>query len=453
MSGAGNLDLPRIAQNVEEADSSSTPVLVHARRVDAFEVDFQELRFVEEQPLPAVDRAVLELASALGRMGPDDLRCYLGLGHVVSGLMLHRLLQEGLLLDTSAGSVEAAAAGEETVRLPTRARVIERLPPDAASACVLTETGREALARGARQVFRSRSCRLVLWAEPLHFVGMAREPARTKKRSAPARSKPLSPELVPKPLVSIDDVLGLPTSQRDELAGIGERLPGIEGRLLGCEPGSQWEVRVADNPPSSLLVFAAYPVLDGLEWRVFVGSPGRLSLCSRWRMMTPFMEEGLLAPEFLDEAVRGLGFVRAPDARGTGSGAVPVLAEGAELIRLLGGTDRPMDGWVELQGTRGGGWTSAIRVRAIPGSPASAHRALLKFICRREVALRQGMEEVVGETWKDLCGYWGERGFPLPSREWLLAELWSMPGMRGVVCQDRLRRDLVDAYALPGEAA
>jgi hypothetical protein len=63
------------------------------------------------------------------------------------------------------------------------------------------------------------------------------------------------------------------------------------------------------------------------------------------------------------------------------------------------------------------------------------------------------LEAVVGETWEDLSGYWGARGFAPPSREWLLAELWSMPGMRGVVCQDRLRRDLVDAYARPREAA
>lgn len=453
MSGAGNLDLARIARSVEEAESSGAPVLVHARQVDAFEVDFQELRFVVEQPLPAVDRAVLGLANALGRMGPDDLRCYLGLGHVVSGLMLQRLLQEGLLLDATAAGEEDDAEGDETARLPTRAKVIERLPPDASPAHVLTEAGREALARGARLIFRSRSCRLVLWAEPLHFVGMARDPARAKKRSAPARSKPLSPDLVPKSLVSIDDVLELPASQREQLSGIGERLPGVEGRLLGCEPGSQWEVRVADNPPYSLLVFAAFPRPEGLEWRVFVGSPGRLSLCERWQMMTPFMEETLLAPEFLDEAMSGLGLVRAREPYETGEGAVPVLAEGPELLRLLGETDRPTDGWVALQGTRGGGWVSAVRVRAIPGSPASAHRALLEFVCRRKVALRHGLEKVVSETWKDLHEYWGERGFPLPSREWLLAELWSIPGMRGVVCEDRLRRDLVDAYALSGEAA
>ncbi|WP_309893462.1 hypothetical protein [Archangium sp.] len=454
MSGAGKMDLPRIARSVEEADPSAIPVLVHARRVDAFEVDFQALSFVVEEPLPAVDRAVLGLTLALGRLGPHDVRCYLGLGHVVSELMLLRLSREGLLLDQSAGDEDAEAVEAEAVeRLPTSARTIERLPPDVAHTYVLTDMGREALARDARRMFRLRSCRLILWAEPLHFIGVAREPARMKKRSAPARSKPLSPELVPKSLVSIDDLMALNASEREQLSGLGEKLPGVEGRLLGCAPDSQWEVRVADKEPNSLLVFAGYPVPEGLEWRVFVGSPWSLSACPRWLLMASHAPEELLAPEFVDEAVDGLGLERAWDVKVGGQEAVPVLAEGAELLRMLGDTDRPMDSWAPLQGTRGGGWASAVRVRALPGSPASAHRALLEFVCRREVALLHDLEAVVGATWEKLGRYWGGRDFPTPSREWLLLELWSRQAMRGVVCQARLRHDLVDPYTGTGEAA
>jgi hypothetical protein len=130
-----------------------------------------------------------------------------------------------------------------------------------------------------------------------------------------------------------------------------------------------------------------------------------------------------------------------------------VVAEGQELLQLLGESDTPADCWRPLAGTYGGGWRRAVSVRGIPGSPASAHLALLRFLQRRQGALLDGLEHAAATIWEELGRYWGARGFAPPSREWLLAQLWSTPGMRHAVCQARLRQDLVAPYLADGEAA
>lgn len=406
------------------------PTLLHIREVKVFEVDFQSLDFLVVEDVPAFDRVAIGLIGALGSATECDLRSYVGLGREMSATTLARLQEEQLIeyVDTREAELH-----------PTLAAHVDPPGEGDQGRYRLSPRGRDVLVQGRRERIRSQPVRLVLWAEPLHFLHLCGD-----GKFAPAkRLPPIPAEQVPQALQNIDDTLALKPEQREAAFGLGERLQRHEGVLIGRTPGSQWEVRPFDDRRASLLVVAGYLSDKRMRWVTFTGPEAQLKRCPR-------IQGQLLIPEPLrsDDAAAALasecGFEIVEPAV-TLDGALRVSANAATIVSLLGARDIPTDVWNTCTEDPSG-WQTALRTRAIPDDDDAAGVALAQLLVRRQSALRQNLESAIDVTWSILAAYWKDKPLDRPSTEWLLGELWQHHELRQIVCQARVSRDLIAPY-------
>lgn len=453
-----------IAQTVsrkEKALSRKEKALsvLHVRRVPAYEVTFDALQFLVEEKLPAPDLAVLGLLDALGVATADDVRTYLGLGFEVSDALLQLLLKEGLIQQQGVTSAETAEDSLWTrvkavlglasppppaSRRPTQARRVELPDPTAMGPSLeLTEKGWDVLGAGLHPRVLERPCRMVLWADPPH---VARVISEGKQRFASDSKKPpLQPGDVPEPLRRLDELFALPVDERVAALGLGERLRGVDGRILGVVPNRQWEVRPAPQERTNLMVVAGFESSDieGWVWRTFVGSDQHLELYPR---LEPSVLGVNLEPALLQDRAAGL-LSGEPGVPTRGRGAFRLRCQATTLLELMGRFDQPRDCWFSLAEEDAKGWQSALLVRGLAASEQDAHLAMVELLSRHETSARRDLRETARQVWTLLESYWEEPGALAPPPErWLMEQLWQRPIMRKAVCAARLEDDLVKPY-------
>jgi len=435
------------------------PSVLHVRRVPTYEVTFDALQFLVEEKLPAPDLAVLGLLDALGVATADDVRTYLGLGFEVSDALLRLLIKEGLIQQQGAASAETeedslwtrvkallglASPPPPASRRPTQARRVELLDPTATGPNLeLTEKGRDVLGAGLHPRVVERPCRMVLWADPPH---VARAISEGKQRFASDNKKPpLPPGDVPEPLRRLDELFALPVNERMTALGLGERLRGVEGRILGVVPNRQWEVRPAPWERVNLMVVAGFESSDlgGWVWRTFVGSEQHLELYPRLEATVLGVN---LEPALLQAQATGL-LSGEPGVPTRGRGAFRLRCQAATILELMGRSDQPRDCWLSLGGADATGWQSALLVRGLAVSEQDAHLAMVELLSRHENSARRDLRETARQVWTLLESYWEEPGALAPPTErWLMEQLWLRPVMRKAVCAARLEDDLVKPY-------
>ncbi|MDI3284243.1 hypothetical protein [Polyangium sp. 15x6] len=451
---------------LRDIDAESKSIAVFTRRLQSYDVD-ASLDFIVEERLSPVDRAVLALFQAMGRATADDIRTYLGLGWEVSPSVVQALAAKSLIAPPAqdagwyppAGFVQQQWVydpGLGTYRLeqvppPIAARRLHAPDRAAWPAFVLTQAGAAALAAGVRRFVRSRSTRLWFAAEPLCFLGTSAEGAGY---AAAKRGKPMEAVSVPAPLRSIDDALALSPNERAQAMGLREEdLPpaGLEG-LSRCTPGASWEVREAPAMRDVCLVIAGLPdsaAGGSIAWQAFL----RTRRAYRDTVTTKRAAhlETRIAELLGDWASAGTAALVSQaglePAPATSLDGIPVRAEGALLSKLLGRSDRPETTWAALPVVESDGWRSWIRVRALPASSQAAREALLAFLGRRRKALGHSFEAAVDATWSELVTFWGMPHLVRPDDGWVKRRLWEQTEMRGVLCAERLPRDLVTPYA------
>lgn len=448
----------------ERAGIKTLPTAIAMRRAAAYEVDFQALEFEERIGIPPADLHVLALAGVLRNASAEDVRAYLGLGEVISEHTIRRLIEQGLLRDAPPeaptpepfylrdmwGSFFEAfglnRAAPRRVVERTAAQPVEPVSSDSDKVYVLTDDGERARVEEQRVTRFHVSARLILWADPLHFVRVAGE---TKgKFSADKRPPAMLPENVPAPFRTLDDVLALSPEAREREIGIKESIRGVQGMLVGNNPGSSWEVREARGEKNDLLVLACFSSSDpgGFLWRAFTGSEATLTACARLNaseLLPDTLREG---PE---QALIEHGASLLWDRLAAVDDAMPIACEREMLIPLLGRSDRPHDTYLPISNDRGD-WMIAVRVRAFPASIGAAHSALLSLLERNEAEMRQDLEGALNKIGESLNSYWGGSHWPPPSLEMVLNHLWANKKLRGIVCRHRLREDLVTPYAAEG---
>jgi hypothetical protein len=477
MSTDESIDFERVAAAIVAAGSPA-PTVLHARRVPAYEVEFEALEIVLEQPLSATDRAALGLVAALGVATNLDVATYLGLGSTLSALLIQRLVTERLIaphqnkmypglrpaysLDAYGYEEDIGGNAYEEIRRMmgegsfhderrgTEARPVEPRAGAhglAPARFTLTDVGRETLRTNVRRITKTRSACLIFWAEPLHFVQVL-EKSR-KKYAKTHEAKTLQADAVPPSLAVIDELLRKPIDERDRMIGLGKNVKNIDGELVRCVPGSQWIVRPSRAERCNLLVVAG-TVEWRFGWDTFTGTDDQLAPTPRLDPDEIDLHE--LDMEFdLGVVLSALPGAELASAAMTPDGAVRATCTASTLIRLLGTRAHPTDAWSVLP-SASARWSSAVRVRAIPDSEPAAHLALLEILSRRSAAMSANLDSTVDAAWRDLCAYWDEPAFSPPEREWLFHALWIRPALRGAVCRHRLHDDLVAAYAAPAEA-
>lgn len=451
---------PRTLLSSPDADARS--VVLFTRPLQSYDIDFASLDFVVEERLSPVDRAVLGLVQAMGRASADDVRTYLGLGWEVSPAVMEGLAAKSLLGRASpelAGHLESqwvfdmALGGWRTQPLspPVRARRLH--PPDIASwpAYVLTEAGAAALAAGVRRFVRSRATRLWFVAEPLCFLGTSTEGGGY---AAAKRGKPMDASSVPVQLRTIDEVLALPPDARADAMGLREEdltSAGLQG-LSRCTPGASWEVRDAPAMRDVRLVITGLPdgsAGGGIAWQAFLQARRSYRDPSTTKRL-PHLE--LRIGELLGDWARMSTEALArhaelePAPSSSQLDGIAVHAEAPMLVKLLGRADRPETTWVPIPEQADEGWTLWIRVRALPASIGAAREALLALLVRRRKALGQSFAAAVDAAWTDLVSFWGMPHLVRPDDGWVKRRLWEQVEMRGVLCAERLARDLITPY-------
>lgn len=412
------------------------PALILGRRLKIYEVELPSVDLAIDEKLPPADRAVLQLAQALGAATAADVRAYLGLGPELSPHLVARLGKIGLLRATGIAT-----------RF-TSARQVEPVHGDHEPGLSLTDTGAEALAAGARVVIRQRPLRLLMSDDPLVVLRVLSPPMHARTRHDP----PLPPMEVPKPLQALDALLRAAPRDRFEALGLVETLtdlPGgerIEGRLLGCSPGAPYEVRPApENLEAWLLIGVHTAPPDHLTPRLHTAIIRRD--ITDLRSLTHIHPFGPLPPWLrvlrdVDKVLNDAGLRLVSPAANP---PFPVLADGAHLLDLLGPGDQPAPVWRPLL-IPGDGFLARAHLRAIPTSVEAAHDALLAFLARRSDTLRTGLERALATTWAQLCSFWTWRDAALPDIATVRERLWAQPALRGTLCAGRLDGDLVAPY-------
>jgi hypothetical protein len=465
-------EVSRLSALVQRAGAPAAPTVLLVREVPMFEIEFAALEFAEEVKLPSCDWAVLALARALGELTPRDVDGYLGLGATVSGGLVSRLTDEALLeaVETLASPPQPSVAESGlgaflrrmlgmdlpaptlvTARRPTRARVMGASAAAEAPRRKLSAAGEIALERGAAAHRRLHSARLLFWSAPLHFAGIADE--KRQKFTQHRRAKPLDADQVPEVFRELDGILSLRQGERDRRCGIGEGLADFAGRLVGVNPGSQWEVRPERETHRGQLVLAAFRSSDpgGLRWQAFTGAGERLGEAAH---LDPHeIGDGHVASadrimEMMatrDDLSRCLVRTLRPD------GAFDVLADASSILRLLGDADKADDTLITI--ARDADWSIAVRVHAVPADEDAAEAAYLALLKRRTPALRCDFDGTCRAVSAHLRAYWGEIGMRLPTPDDAAVLLWDEPAMRGALCARRLDADLVSPYrGAPPEA-
>ncbi|WP_437802527.1 hypothetical protein [Sorangium sp. So ce693] len=412
------------------------PALVLGRALKLYEVELSSVDLAVEEKLPPADRAVLQLARALGTVTAGHVRAYLGLGPELSPHIVARLTKNGLL---RASSITARG---------TSARQVEPVQVDREPGLSLTEAGAEALAAGARVVIRQRSLRLLMSADPLVVVSVLSRPMHAPAR----RALPLPPTEVPKPLQALDEALRASRQARFEAIGLADTLtdiPGgerIEGRLLGCSLGAPYEVRLASENLEAWLLIAVHtsptePLTPRLHTAVFRRGDTDLRPLVH---IHPFaaLPSWLQTLRDVDKILHDAGMrLHSPAPLSP----FPVLADGAQFIELLGPGDEPAPVWRSLPNP-GAGFLARVHLRAIPASTEAAHEALFTFLSRRPNALRTGLRRALAMTWEKLCSFWSWSDAAPPDIATVHERLWAHLALRGVLCAGRLERDLVAPY-------
>lgn len=412
------------------------PALILGRALQLYEIDLSSADFAIEEKLPPGDRAVLQLAQALGVVTAADVRAYLGLGPELSPHVVARLEKIGLLRATEISPRSTSAREVEPVR-------IERGP-----GLALTDAGVQALAAGARVVIRQQPLRLVMSDDPLVVLRVLPPPVHARAR----RDPPLPPADVPAPLQALDALLRAAPRDRFAALGLQEALtevPGgerIEGHLLGCSAAEPYEVRPAPENLEGWLLTAVHAApLEHLAPRLYAVAIRRDSTDLRpLAHVDPFaaVPPWLRARADMDRIFTEAGLHLCSPAI---EPAFPVFADGAFLLELLGRGDQPAPVWRSLP-VPGGGFFARARLRAIPTSVEAAHDALLAFLARRQESLRTGLERTLARTWSQLCSFWAWNDAIPPETGMVRERLWAQPALRGVLCAGRLERDLVAPY-------
>lgn len=437
-----------------------------------YEVDFTALEFTEESELHASDWAVLALARALGVVDPEDVDAYLGLGEVVSQVVMHRLLEDHLLVQCSTDDARqedgpesgllkrllsrmsrAAPSSPDVTRQRTQARTLHAPRAPASPRCQLTAAGLQALDRGVVIRRRERPARLRFLAEPLLFLDV--EDERTHSHVQHKRAAPLLPERVPQTLRRLDEILALAPAHRMAACGIDTGIVRMKGNLIGVVPGSQWEVRPASGhrgqtPPMSqqsaqiiLAAFAQKPA-GSLHWRSY-RKIRDLRPCENLepiRLLPPASErlEGLLSAL--------AGHTALPDAASLRSdGALNFRCGSERLPALLGEADRPGDTLLPISL---GQWWAGLRVHGQPADIEAGRSAYFEFLRRHDMDLRKDFDGTCVTVAAQLIQYWNENP-GLPSIEESATTLWRQAEMRAALCNRRLREDLTTAYAAADE--
>lgn len=477
MNGA---ELKAIAIELVAAGAPALPTIILVREVPLFEIEFAALEFAEEAKLPASDWAVLALARALGQVTPADVDAYLGLGEAVSEGLVHRLRDEGLLQEREPAASDGDDKGRDTglaaffrrllgaesrdtdgnasaPRGATLARRLLESRAGTAPVCVLGPGGERALERGAVTQRRVRPARLVFLDEPLLYLATVDE--KRHRFAQHRRPPPLEPDRVPESLRLVDVTMGITPAERVLACGIGDRLRGFGGQLVGVVPGEQWEVRPVarrdrgtDGPDrrTALLVVAAFASSDaeGLRWRVYVRHNERMQDCPHVdpvRLLEPklFSLSGLL------DAV-AMPHTHVPPATALRSDGAFGLRCGADALALhLGETDRPDDTFSCGAALR---WTIGLRTHAVPTDAAAARVAFFAFLRRRDSELRNAFDGTCASVAAALTAYWRESA-AVPSPDEAAQELWGTAELRAALCARRVRADLVDAYEERTEAS
>ncbi|AUX42251.1 uncharacterized protein SOCE26_036800 [Sorangium cellulosum] len=412
------------------------PAMVLGRALKLYEVELSSVDLAVEEKLPPADRAVLQLAQALGAVTAADVRAYLGLGPELSPHIVARLTKIGLL---RASSIAPRV---------TSARQVEHVQIDCEPGLSLTEAGAEALAAGARVIIRQRSLRLLMSADPLVVVSVLSRPMHARARG----DLPLPPTEVPKPLQALDAVLRASRQARFEALGLDDTLtdiPGgerIEGRLLGCSLGAPYEVRLASENLEAWLLIAVHTApMDPLTPRLHTAISRRGETELRPLVhIHPFaaLPSWLHGLRDVDKILHDAGMrLLAPAALPP----FPVLADGTQLLELLGPGDEPAPVWRALPDP-GDGFLARVHLRGIPTSTEAAHDALFTFLSRRPNALRTGLARALAITWEKLCSFWSWSDAAPPDITTVHERLWAQPALRGVLCAGRLERDLVAPY-------
>jgi hypothetical protein len=432
------------------ARAGVAPLVLRARQVPAFQVDFQALEVLVAEEIPLAEKVVLELLKVLGSVTADDVRGYLGLGLELAQSILNYLMKEGLVrLQGQTEPVEdplwtriLALLGMHSVAPPspapqTQARRL--FPPDpgwTGPRVELTHKGSSMLAAGQSPHVLARACSLAFWAEPPHFVDYVG--AKRRSTAPPIREQ----SEIPSVLVHIDKLLALDVARREAALGLGKKVQNLDGLILGVAPRSEWEVRPMPRM-KTFLCMAGFAGDDAqaLEWRVFTGDQRKQRPAAR--LASAAADAVIEVPVLRDALSRSMeGYLEGVPVRG----AFRVRCDAQSLISLLGPADEPRDRWLPLEGLKAP-WSTAVRVRGLPDSELTAHMALAEMLGRQEASLRGDFPGTVARTWAMLGHYWDEPGaWAPPSREWLLEQLWQRAGLRGVVCTARMIDDLVTAY-------
>lgn len=457
-------NLHKIAASLHHVGISGIPTAILAREVPLYEVEFEALECVQESKLRSADWAVLALARAMVRISPALVDEYLGLGATVSEAIVHRLLDDQLLQQDDAAPVQAGAgllafakhllpfslpgsAASESSSAPTRARKLHPSRASDSPICRLSDHGTVALERGAIQLRRVHTARLVFLAEPLMFINV--EDDKQQRHTARHRPSPLQPGDLPMSLRTLDDSLSLPDEQRMAACGIGATVPGLSGQFVRIVPGSQWEVRHVTRridgkhqPQTAALVLAAFhSTSDELRWHTFLLRGAQRQACPQ-----------INAAQFIDaQALHPVGLLAAvhsdlPLPAGTplrSDGAYELPCDSEQMISMIGGGDRPCD--VLLQ-ARLGPWHAGLRIHAVPADREAARQAFYAFLSRSDAALRRNFDATCAEVATRLAGYWGS-DHGLPSANEAAMNLWPQVGLRAALCMRRLHCDLVSPYA------
>lgn len=473
-------ELKGLAEGVIQAGGPALPTALLVRECPVYEVDLACLEFADESELPPSDWGALSLAQALGEICPADVDAYLGLGATVSEGLLGRLVKAGLLARAGVGDAAAGGGGTNSLlgflqrflgpawqsgqeergrgRRDTAAQKLYESMAEAEPLCVLTEAGRESLARGAVVRRRVASGRLLFLAEPLLYLATVDE--RMNRHSQFRRSRVLDPDQVPEHLRFLEEYLNLPPEERAAVCGIEECLKGHTGRFVGIEPGSQWEVREkivrrsnrrSDKRSEFIrqtvdLMVAGFPSTDedGVRWRTYLRYRGDVQDCpgvDPVRLLNPGLRTFATALRTVK-----LDGPRPAEASLRSDGAFRYECDSEMLIQALGEADHPKDGY--LVGTTPN-WDVGLRVHSEPASGDAARSAFYEFLGRRQTELRRDFDGACRSVEKTLLDYW-ERHYDLPSPNTAAATLWVRPEMRAALCARRLEADLVTPYATGG---
>ena len=466
-------ELKALAAELGEAGAPRLPIVVLAREVPLFEVEFAGLEFAEETALPSSDWATLALARALGEVSPAEVDAYLGLGEAVSEGLVRRLLDEALLeeqapeetrgtqqlvAESGLGAFFRRLLGAKTLaveappaptRRPTAARKLGDSRASGSPTCRLSAAGMQALERGAVARRRVRPARLLFLADPLLYLGTVDE--KRHRHTQHRRPTTLEPERVPEPLRVLDASLALPPDERAGTCGIGSSIDGFSGQLVGVEPGAQWEVRRLEQRGGrgreqqvALLVIAAFPSSDegGIRWRAYLRQHGHAQDCPHLEA-AHLLEADLRSIPSLLRLIEAHRPPPAPESL-RADGAFQLRVDAAHLPDLLGDADRPDDTFLPALAVN---WWVGLRAHAIPTEPGAAHAAFYEFLRRRDADLRRDFDATCSDVAASLNAYWGDH-WQLPSADEAASRLWARAELRAALCMRRRHTDLVAAYEL-----